>query len=411
MNILLINHYAGSSKLGMEYRPYSFAKEWIKNGHKVTIVASSYAHVRVEQPKVNNKISKELNDSIEYNWLKTPSYKGNGIGRLFNIFSFISCLWLKSYFFVKENNPDIVIASSTYPLDIYPAHRIAKLSGAKLVYEVHDLWPLTLIELGNMSKYNPLIILFQIAENFAYKKSDKIISLLPKSKAHMQQHGLKPDKFVYVPNGINSEDWKNKISPPNSYKEKIDELKLQNKFLIGYAGAHGVANALDSFIKAAAYIREFPIHLLLIGKGPDRDKLIELAKSNNFNNVSFMEAVTKKEVSSILLLMDVLYIGFLNLPIYRFGISPNKLLDYMMAGKPIIQSVGSGNDLVTEVGCGFTVEPENCESIAKAMIKLYRMPQEERQKMGKAGHEYVLKNHEYKVLAEKFISAVISDAV
>ena len=409
MNILLINHYAGSPKLGMEYRPYSFAKEWVKNGHRVTIVASSYAHVRVKQPEVNKKISKELIDSIEYYWIKTPAYKGNGIGRLFNILSFISCLWRKSKFIIRKNNPDIVIASSTYPLDIYPAYRMAKLSGAKLVYEVHDLWPLTLIELGNMSKYNPLIILFQIAENFAYKKSDKIISLLPKAKAHMQQHGLRPDKFVYIPNGINSEDWK--IPLPNSYKEKIDGLKKQNKFLICYTGAHGVANALDSFIKAAAYIRDFPIHLLLIGKGPDRDKLIELAKYNNFNNVSFMEAVTKKEISSILILMDVLYIGFLNLPIYRFGISPNKLLDYMMAGIPIIQSVGSGNDLVTEVGCGLTVEPENSESIANAMIKLYRMTPEERQTMGKAGHDYVIKNHEYKVLAEKFLNAVTGNTL
>ena len=149
----------------------------------------------------------------------------------------------------------------------------------------------------------------------------------------------------------------------------------------------------------------------MIGKGPDRDKLIELAEYNNFNNVSFMEAVTKKEVASILIIMDVLYTGSLDLPIYRFGISPNKLLDYMMASKPIIQSIGSGNNLVTEVGCGLTVEPENSESIAKAIIKLYQMSQEERQKIGKAGRDYVLKNHEYKILAEKFISAVVSKTV
>ncbi len=310
---------------------------------------------------------------------------------------------------MRKYQPDIVIASSTYPLDIYPAYRIAKLSGAKLVFEVHDLWPLSLIELGNMSKLNPVIILFQLAENFAYRNADKVVSILPNTLEYMKKHGLQADKFVYVPNGISEEDWSGKRELSVINKGKINELKKQHKFLIAYAGAHGVANALDSFIKAAGYIRDFPIHLLLIGKGPEKNKLIEIAESKNFNNITFLDSIPKNEIPELLSMMDALYIGLQNQPIFRFGISPNKLLDYMMAGKPIIQAINAGNDLVTEAGCGITVEPENSKSIANAMIRLYKMPPEERQDMGNAGHYFVVQNHEYKVLAEKFLSAVNTD--
>ncbi len=409
MNILLINHYAGSPQLGMEYRPYLLAKEWIKKNNKVTIIASSFSHVRITQPNVNENLVNELIDSIEYCWIKTPSYHGNGIKRFINILSFVIKLWKNSKYFVQQYQPDIVIASSTYPLDIYPAYRIAKLSGAKLVFEVHDLWPLSLIELGNMSKLNPVIILFQLAENFAYRNADKVVSILPNTLEYMKKHGLQADKFVYVPNGISEEDWSGKRELSVINKGKINELKKQHKFLIAYAGAHGVANALDSFIKAAGYIRDFPIHLLLIGKGPEKNKLIEIAESKNFNNITFLDSVPKNEIPELLSMMDALYIGLQNQPIFRFGISPNKLLDYMMAGKPIIQAINAGNDLVTEAGCGITVEPENSKSIANAMIRLYKMPPEERQDMGNAGHYFVVQNHEYKVLAEKFLSAVNTD--
>jgi len=153
-------------------------------------------------------------------------------------------------------------------------------------------------------------------------------------------------------------------------------------------------------------VKDFPIQLLLIGKCPEKNKLIDFVKSRNYDNITFMEAVAKHEIPELLSLMDVLYIGLKNQSIFRFGISPNKLLDYMMAGKPIIQSINTGNDLVTDVGCGITVEPENSEATAKAIIKLYKITPEERENLGNSGYDYVLKNHDYKVLAEKFISAV-----
>ncbi len=141
----------------MEYRPYYLAREWVRTGHRVQIVASARSHIRAEQPQLarQSRLNENI-DGIQYTWFATPNYSGNGIRRVGNMASFVSRLYLDGKTLAKTFKPDVVIASSTYPMDIWPAHRIAQLAQAKLVFEVHDLWPLTPMELGGMSKMAPL---------------------------------------------------------------------------------------------------------------------------------------------------------------------------------------------------------------------------------------------------------------
>ena len=159
MNILLINHYTGSIYHGMEYRPYYMAREWVKMGHRVTIVAADESHLRgkhVEIPEDQDSYLETI-DGINYLWLKTIAYNGNGVKRALNMASFIFQL-LRYGKTIKNNfKPDVVISSSTYPAEIFGAHYIAKISNAKLIYEIHDLWPLSPMELGHMSKWHPFI--------------------------------------------------------------------------------------------------------------------------------------------------------------------------------------------------------------------------------------------------------------
>ena len=157
MNILYLNHYAGSPSLGMEYRPYYFAREWVRAGDTVTIIAANFSHVRTKQPQ---KAREEL-DGIAYRWLPTPSYQGNGLGRVKNIWSFLHQVWQLAPALVAEHQPDVVIASSTYPMDIWVARHISRLANAKLIYEVHDLWPASPIELSGMPWWHPFILLCQ----------------------------------------------------------------------------------------------------------------------------------------------------------------------------------------------------------------------------------------------------------
>ena len=209
MNIVLINHYAGSPEMGMEFRPYYMAREWVKLGHRVIIIAGDYSHLRRKNPSVKADFTKEKIDGINYCWVKTGAYEGNGVKRALSMARFTRKLWLKAKWIAKTFRPDVIITSSTYPIDTYAGQRIRHFaSKAKLVHEVHDMWPATLIEVGGMSRFHPFVIVMQIGENSAYHHSDKVVSLLPCALKHMQKHGMTKEKYVHVNNGIVLADWK-----------------------------------------------------------------------------------------------------------------------------------------------------------------------------------------------------------
>lgn len=406
MKILLINHYAGGPSFGMEHRPYYMAREWVACGHEVTIVASGFAHTRTHQPRVQTKIRQEMIDGIRYLWLKTPPYSGNTVSRILNMLIFIFRLRCNARSIARNFSPDLVIASSTYPLDIWPAHRIARYSGGKLVYEVHDLWPLSPMELGGYSRRHPYIMLLQRAENYAYKHSDKVVSLLPHTLEHMVSHGMEPEKFVYIPNGIVASDWEEKTDIPDEHQIIIDKLRGEGKMIIGYTGAHGIANALYPLVEATELTQDLPVGFLLVGNGPEKDNLHQKAKAAGLQNIFFTSSVAKHQLPSLLSQIDILYVGFQRQALYRFGVSPNKIFDYMMAGKPIIQAIEAGNNPVRDAGCGLSIEPDNPKAITEAIRQLIAMSSKDLKKMGEAGKEYVIANHDYSVLSLRFLESL-----
>lgn len=404
MNILLINHYAGSPRHGMEYRPYYLAREWVKEGHRVTIIAASFSHLRTNNPVLKRGVTEESIDGIRYIWLKTPTYQGNGIGRIFNMLQFVIRLRTCIKTIIAHERIDAVIASSTYPLDIYPARLIQKEQKARLIFEVHDLWPLSPMELGNISAWHPYIMVMQKAENDAYRYCDQVVSILPCAAEHMIQHGLDPDRFVHVPHGITLEEQCIPGELPMEHKKILMNLKTEGRFLIGYTGAHGIANSLDTVIDAAKLCANQNIAFVLVGQGPEKEKLQTEVDQSGLSNVVFLPAVNKVLVPSILNFFDGCIIAWQKNRLYRFGISPNKLMDYMWAGKPVIHAVEAGNDPVKEAGCGISVPPEDPQAIADAIQTLAGMSAAEREAMGQRGKEYVMKHHDYKVIAKQFLA-------
>src|SRR6185437_4958329 len=254
--------------------------------------------------------------------------------------------------------------------------------------------------------------LMQRAEDFGYKNADKVVSLLPKAKDYMQEHGMHPDKFVYITNGVSVSDNKNNTaSLPQSHLEQINQIKQKHKFLIGYLGGMGESNALEYLISAAAKISKSPemkIAFILVGDGACKEQLIKRLQDENITNTYFLPAIKKSAVPDFLSRMDALYIGWHKLPIYRFGICPNKLFDYMLAAKPVIHSVTAGNDLVQEANCGITVPAEDVDAIVEAVIQIATMSKEKLTELGNNGHEYVIANHDYAHLAQKFLVKVQS---
>ncbi|KZR93745.1 putative glycosyl transferase [Synechococcus sp. MIT S9509] len=404
MNILLINHYAGSPRHGMEYRPYYLAREWVKLGHKVKILAGSYSHVRSNQPSyVSGDCALERIDNIDFYWYKTPAYFGNGLGRIMSMILFIWKVWKDAKKIAKSFKPDVVIASSTYPMDIWPAERISKFCCAQLVYEVHDLWPLSPIELGGMSRWHPFIIWVQCAEDYAYKVADRVVSLLPKTFDYMRSRGMRDDKWDYVPNGVCLDDWRSFAPLPDSTNSVLLSVKKRGLPIVVYAGSHGLANSLDTLLDASTLLQG-KVELLLVGTGPERHRLMRRVSSENLTNVTMLPSIPKAAIPALLDQIDFAFLGLQPQPLFRFGISPNKLFDYMMAGKPIIQSINAGNDIVSEVGCGFTVMPNDSKAIVQAVDKLLKLTKYELLEMGNAGKSFVKNERSYEFLAKKMIS-------
>lgn len=387
-NIWIINQYAGSSKHGMTFRNFFLAKEF-NNKHKVRIFSASFSHVMTKPPKIKQAVTHESIEGVDFTWLKVPIYyKSKSIKRVLSMFHFLFRLMTLNT--TEFEKPDIIIVSSPSPLPIFSGYIWSKKFNAKLIFEVRDIWPLSITEIGKISKLNPLIILFQLTENFAYRVSNYVVSVLPKAYDHMKIHGLTKEKFVYIPNGI---EINNQLIP----KEGTSKT-----FCIGYAGTFGLANALDFLIEAAELTKNIDVEYHLLGSGPEKKNLEEQVKNFGLSNVFFHNAVPKNRVKKFLDNMDALYIGWSKKELYKFGISPNKIFDYMLSVKPIIHSVSAGNDPVYDAQSGVSVMPENPELIARAVIKLYNMSKEERKTMGLNGRKYVEKYHSYQQLAKQY---------
>lgn len=391
----------------MIYRSYYLAREWVRLGHKVSIVAASFSHLRTHETDTVGSVTKEEIDGIQYIWLKTPRYQGNSIRRVLSMMVFSLQLVLFKSKIVSDCKPDLVIASSPQPFIIFGAKRIACSSCAKLIFEVRDLWPLSLCEVGGISPRHPFMAMMQWVEDYALRVSDKVTSTLPKADGYMISRGMPADKFCYVANGIDVTEWgKNEGSLPSEHNDVLCKLKNAGRFVVGYAGAHGIPNALDSLVDAAALLQDFPVTVVMVGQGIKKEHLRARAGELGIENIEFLPPVPKLSMPELLEKFDVLFIGWLKSPVYRFGISPNKLFDYMMAAKPVVHSVDAGNDLVAESGCGISVPPEDPKAISDTIIRLFNMAAAEREAMGSSGRNYVLARHDYRALARHYLEAV-----
>ena len=403
MNILIVNHYAGSVYHGMEFRPYYLGLEWVKAGHNVTVVAADCSHLRSKKVTLTDSFETENIDGINYVWLKTLDYTGNGVRRALNMASFVAGLFRFSKRIISIAKPDVVIASSTYPADIFPSRYIANKSNAKLVFEIHDLWPLSPMELGNMSKYHPFIMTMQYAENYAYKYCDKVISILPNTLVHCVEHGLDKNKWHCIQNGYSPKPQADYSPLDSDIQEAIRNKKNEGNFLIGYAGGFQISNGLDYFIKALAKLDKTKFHCFMIGDGSEKSKIMSLADKLNCP-VSFFDRISPNKINSFLKTMDVLYLGWLDKKLYRYGISPNKLLDYLYSGTMIIHAVPETNDLVAQANAGISVPCENIDELTQALNKALNMPLAERLNLGKNGQKFLISNLLYSELAKKFIN-------
>jgi glycosyltransferase involved in cell wall biosynthesis len=215
---------------------------------------------------------------------------------------------------------------------------------------------------------------------------------------------------VHVPNGIDPVEWEEQtpVDLPQAHAHAIRVARQRGRLLVAYAGAHGIANALGTLLDAAALSRDDSVTWLLIGAGPEKAALQQRVTAERLDNVVMLDAVPKAVIPSLLRAMDVLYIGLQSQPLFRFGISPNKLMDYIMAARPVVCAIAAGNDPVGDSGCGVTVPPDSAQAVVGAIRRLASLSSDERLAMGLRGRDFVLAHHTYPVLARRFIEAIQS---
>lgn len=406
MNIWYINHYANNPETGVPGRPFYLARGLERMGHNVLIVCAHYHHLNENSKSI--PVNKMINlKGQRYIFLESRKYKKNDIKRILNMFDFAKNVKKLNLGIYAGNlfKPDVIIGSCAHIFTYLASEKIADKVDAKCIYEVRDIWPLSLVEVAGKSKINPIIFWMSRIEKKAYRKADAVVSLLSNSLKHMEKNGLDSEKFFYIPNGIEIECLKKE--PPfleKDQEELFKKLKKSGKLIVIYTGSMGPPNPLDQIINLNSVNNgsQAPYHFILIGDGVDKDRLQKRIINEKIEFVSMLPKMSYEKVRRALNLADVGFEGARDLPIYQYGLSPNKLFDYFLAGLPVLYSVNVDNDPVTDSKAGIVVKPEDLKMLHNALIKLVNMTDVERKKMGEMGRAYVIEYHDWNKLSEKY---------
>jgi glycosyltransferase involved in cell wall biosynthesis len=400
VNIWILNHYALPPDLPGGTRHFDLASELTRRwGHKLTILASAFSHklhreVRLDCGRTWNI---ESTDGVSFVWIRTFAYQDNDWRRVLNMVSFMARTYLVGRILPEEGEitrPDVIIGSSVHLLAVVAAYLLSLHFKAHFVMEVRDLWPETLVDMGALSERSLLTKCMRRLERFLYEHAERIIVLLPKAGKYMTDLGIQADKIHWIPNGVRLDR-----DPKHSSQELSDR-----PFTVMYVGAHGHANALKVLLEAAgvvAFRGYSDIHFVFVGDGPVKPELVAYKQARDLISAEFRDSVMKSEVPAVLQGADVLALVLRDLPVYRYGISLNKLFDYLAAGRPIVLAGNPINNVVREAQCGLTVPPDDPGALADAIIQLRNMSSKERQAMGARGRAHVEQHYDIRVLAER----------
>lgn len=395
-NIWIINEYAGSPYHGMEFRHYYLAKEFIKQGYNVTIISATCSHLFKKYPPSGQWFNFELIDGIQYLWIKVPKYThSKSFKRVLKWFCFSFSLFFLPVKKLKKAHYIILSPMATLP--VYPAYRLAQKTKAKFIFEVKDIWPLSVVELGGYSPNHPFIKMLKYFEKFALKRADAIVSVLANYKDYLKEQKIKKEVY-YIPNGVDIEE----LNKTENLDKEIASKIPKDKFIVGYAGTIGKANAMEYFVDAAKILKnKKKIVFVIVGDGDEKNHLME--QSKDLENVLFFNSIPKRQVHSLLKHFNLSYIGLKKCHLFYYGVSPNKIFDYMLAAQPILMAIQTKNSIVEQAQCGICINELKPENIANAILKFYEMDKKDLSQLGQNGKEFVLKHHTFQVLAEKYI--------
>lgn len=399
-HIWWFSHHAVPPVLPGTTRHFEIARSLQKTGYKTTIINGSFDHLTPhfeEKGDFGQNLKEPLlrsYDGVDFYSIPTPYYQGNAsVGRIKNMLAYyFGCM---KYLRVKStiDKPDIVVGSTVHLFAAYAGYRLAKYYKVPFVYEVRDLWPRTLVELGKISPRHPFVILLDKLDGFLAKKAKLIITTAPLMKDHYKERfAINTDKFLWITNGTNFTN--NMLTP-------MRKIGIGETINVGYTGTIGFANGIREFLEELGNVPKETLNrfnFTFVGEGPLKKEMSVYAEEEGLP-VEFKDMVSKEDLWNVLVGFDMLLIVTLSTKLYRFGISPNKLADYHAVGRPIVMITKASENPVLISGSGHV--RENMNDLASLLQEVLSDSAENYESMSLRGREYALEEYDWDKLALK----------
>lgn len=398
--VWIINHYAAAlSSSGNSGRHHALGRCLLDHKWETTIISASTEHPSGAQLFAGRTLVRKAHDAgVERVWVWSNSYR-SGATRLLGMVVFAANV-LRPRTTRGLDKPDVVVGSTVHPLAAWAGARLARRHRVPFIYEIRDVWPETLVDLGALRASSPAARAMKRLSLSLARRASTVISPLPGVGQYLVENGVETP-FVWVPNGTD----------PSLAGPETRLSRQAGAFTFMYLGAHGRANALDTllhaFARACQMLPERDLRFRLVGSGPLRDSLKAIAQGlPHGDKILFETRIPRSEVIRHARQADCLVANMRDRPIYKYGVSFNKLYDYMLAERPIVMGSSALNDLVAEAGAGTSVPADDIEGLAVAMCEMVELPEEKRQEMGRRGRSHVLAEYSYGNIASKFAAAL-----
>ncbi len=394
MRILLVNHYAFPPTQPGGTRHHSLARALMAMGHQATVAASAFDHItRTDRLLPGEPARRSVHGGVPFTWLRTPPYQGSGgPARVWNMLAFARGVERRLPALL-DGRPDVVVGSSPHLFAAQAALRLARRMRVPFVLEIRDVWPQSLVDVMGVSRWHPLVWAMERIERELYREADHIVTLLPGIGPRVAERGGDPGAITWVPNGIDLS-----LVPP------VREAEDRPPFTFMYAGSHGVTNALDVLVDAAALLqarpRSRPLRLVLVGTGPEKARLE--ARARGVPGLEFRPPVAKTGIYHVLAQADAFSVSSQASSLWQLGISFNKLYDYMAMARPTVIGMDCPGSPIAEAGCGITVRPGDPAAMAEGMERLLAMGLDRRRELGRLGRAYVEAHFDMRALAARF---------
>lgn len=398
--IWIINHYASH----LESRHLELAKVFAESGYRVAVITSSFHHGKREYLYDEPVKIVDRAENVRYVYLHSaPVYRTNGAKRVLNMLDFCRCFNREESRIAAETGaPSFVIASSAHPFVWETGYRCAKKFKAKFVAEFRDIWPRSLVEVQGLSPGHPLVKLFGVVEKRAYRRADAVVSTMPFAWKHVcQVAGVPREKVFWMPNGINTEEidrWSaEEIQLPEELQTYLDE-----HWCCVYEGSIAKCEYVDFLVEAFRYVKNPQIHLAIIGDGGEKENLRSLVSEYGLENVRLFPEVSKKQVCGALSKAGCCVATIHDIPIYQYGISMNKLSDYLYSGKPTVFACGVDN-VVREAG-HFALPYGEPQRMAETIEAVYRLPEDSLAELADKGRRLIREEYDYRVIGQRYLN-------